>query len=133
MNDWKKSLDSYLTSGPPEDGFAEYYEIVIESFSDDFYNENVEFIEEYNGILNKWINKIYFHKGINPIEAAKLIERTFNRYKTKSDVITSKPLVQQLEEALTNITDEEFKKQLDELSEIGCDIPTYINLNNKKK
>ena len=71
MNNWKKSLDNYLTSGPPDDGFTEYYEMVIESFSDEFYNENVEFVEEYNGILNTWINKIYFHKGINPIGAAK--------------------------------------------------------------
>lgn len=132
MNNWKKSLDNYLTSGPPEDGFTEYYESVIESFTNDFYNENEEFIEEYNGILNKWINKIYFHKNIYPIEAAKLIERTFNRYKIKSDIITSKSLLQQLEDSLTNITDKELKKQLDELSEIGCDIPIYINLNNEK-
>ena len=59
MNDWKKSLDNYLTSGPPDDGFTEYYEMVIELFSNEFYNENVEFVEEYDGILNKWMNKIY--------------------------------------------------------------------------
>lgn len=74
--DWKVSLDKYLTSGP-DCNFDNWADLVTESFSDDFFNKNEEWILEYDGVCNDWLNRLY-HK--EPTEAAGIIERSFRLY-----------------------------------------------------
>jgi len=73
---WKQSLDRYLTT-PPDDGFDGWAEDALNSLSNDFYALNEDWIDEYNGQCNRWLNKL-FDKGIEPIRAAAIIERAFN-------------------------------------------------------
>jgi len=73
MNNWKISLDKYLTSCP-DDSFGEYVERVCDSFTDDFYDLNEDWIMDYNGTCTKWIYKL-LHK--DPKEAAQIIQRAF--------------------------------------------------------
>ena len=77
---WQQSLDRYLTSGPPDDGFEDWTEKVTESFTNDFFDENDEWIVEYDGQCNSWFNKL-FDSDCEPEYAAKLIERAFKLYK----------------------------------------------------
>jgi hypothetical protein len=74
---WKKSLDKYLTSEPGEDGFFDWYDIVLDIYlSNEFYSENEDWLLSSNGQCNKWMNKLFFIKGKSPEEAASIIERT---------------------------------------------------------
>lgn len=77
--DWKTSLDKYLTT-PYDDGFDGWCEEIFErQFTDDFYNQNEDWIHEYDGQCNKWLNKL-FAKGKTPTEASVIIERAFKIY-----------------------------------------------------
>jgi hypothetical protein len=78
MNNWKISLDRYLTT-PPDDGFDGWYEMVIDTFSEKFYNTNESWIHECGGIFDKWLNKLH-RKGKDHIEASTIIERAFHLY-----------------------------------------------------
>lgn len=71
--DWKNSLDRYLTT-EPEDGFSGWADVVLDKMSDDFYNLNEDWLFEYDGQCNKWLNKL-FNKGKEYSEAAQIIER----------------------------------------------------------
>lgn len=76
---WKVSLDKYLTT-PHEDGFDNWCENVLGmDLSDEFYKQNEEWILEYDGTCNKWLNKLY-DRGYETKQAAKMIERTFNKF-----------------------------------------------------
>ena len=76
-----KGLDKYLTSGPPEDGFDNWSEDVCGHYiSDEFYNKNEAWFDEFNGQLNKWLNKLY-DNDLSPKDAAKIIERAFKLYR----------------------------------------------------
>ena len=56
---WKVSLDMYLTS-PPDDGFDGWAEDLFDCFDDVFYNTNEKWIDEYDGVCNKWLNKLFY-------------------------------------------------------------------------
>jgi len=75
-----QGLDKYLTS-PPDDGFDGWAEDVLgNKISDEFYAKNTIWLEEYNGICNKWLCKMFYKKSLNPDNAAKLLERAFKFY-----------------------------------------------------
>lgn len=73
---WKVSLDMYLTS-PPDDGFDGWAEDLFDCFDDVFYNTNEKWIDEYDGVCNKWLNKLFYDKCVTPKEAAIIIQRAF--------------------------------------------------------
>ena len=72
MNNWKASLDRYLTSEPPDD-FTPWVEHVLDNYT---INMNTEF--EDSEIENKWLNYLY-DKEYSPKEAARLIEKTYKK------------------------------------------------------
>jgi len=78
MEDWKKSLDRYLTTEPSSD-FDDWCEKVIDKFSFAFWNSQEVWIDEYDGQCNKWLNKLY-QKQYEPQKAAEIIEKAFKIY-----------------------------------------------------
>lgn len=97
MDNWKISLDRYLTS-EPQDDFSPWVELVINNFSDEFYKEAYEDRTDWEDseLENKWLNKLYnlqvfvdvddkgrlYETGRHtPESTAKLIERAFRIYK----------------------------------------------------
>lgn len=77
---WKQSLDRYLTSGPPDDGFDDWAdELIDKKLSDEFYNQHEEWILDHSGQCNKWINKL-FNKNTDIENSAKIIERAYKLY-----------------------------------------------------
>jgi hypothetical protein len=52
--------------------------------SDEFYKQNEEWILEDGGTCNKWLNKLY-DRGYETKQAAKIIERTFNKFIRKNE------------------------------------------------
>lgn len=74
MDRWKQSLDRYLTSGPPDDGFDSWAEEVIELLPNEFFDKNEDWIMDSEQ-CNDWLCNLH-HKS--PEEAAKIIERAFN-------------------------------------------------------
>jgi hypothetical protein len=87
--DWKISLDRYLTT-PPQNDFDSFCEVVTERFTDDFFDENEDWIMEFDGQFNLWINEIYLRKGYDVDKSARIIERAFALYKLNEIVITLK-------------------------------------------
>ena len=76
---WKAGLDHYLTSGGDYGEYDSWCEQVIESFDDDFYNENEDWINDFNTDFDTWLNKLYGdHK--TPMEAAVKIQRLRTLY-----------------------------------------------------
>jgi len=75
---WKVSLDKYLTT-PPEDAFTSYWERVVMNFTDSFYEENEEWVQELRGQLDEWVGKM-FKKGKSPDTCARVIERAYRLY-----------------------------------------------------
>ena len=75
-----KGLDAYLTN-IPDDGYNYYCELVVENFSNEFYNANVAWIEDYNGLCNNWLEKCFYRKGWSPYHSTNVIERAFKLYK----------------------------------------------------
>lgn len=78
---WKISLDRYLTT-PPDNGFDDWSESVLERISDSFYSENESWVNDYDGQFNKWLNEL-FERGKSSIDAAMIIERAFGLYLKK--------------------------------------------------
>lgn len=75
---FKQRLDRYLTE-PPDDGFDGWAEDCLGNHvTPKFYDENEEWILEYAGQCNSWLNKLYFDLNKSPKEAAIIIERAFN-------------------------------------------------------
>ena len=60
------------------DGVENYFEVVIDYVTDDFYNTNEYWIDESESCWNM-INKCY-DKDLEPEHCARLIERTYNIY-----------------------------------------------------
>ena len=82
---WKNSLDKYLTS-EPYDNFDVWAEAIQESFTDQFYNNNEEWVLEYDGQCNKWMNKMFYKNqwsDVQPIDVARIIERAHSIYINK--------------------------------------------------
>ena len=75
--DFKTSLDKYLTSSP-DDGFDSWAESVCEYISDNFFEENEEWILNSEQ-CNTWLNKL-FGKEIEDSFASKIIERAYSLY-----------------------------------------------------
>lgn len=76
---WKTGLDKYLTSSPDDDGFENWCDEIDTLFSDEFYNQNEDWIMSSSGQCNKWLNSL-FKKGKEPKESAAIIQRAFNIY-----------------------------------------------------
>ena len=71
---WKTSLDRYLTT-EPYDPFQEWAERVADSLPDWFYKANEDWVDEYSGTYNKWVN--YLFEGCYSVEeAVNLIVKT---------------------------------------------------------
>jgi hypothetical protein len=78
---WKKYFDKYLSTPPDDDGFDDWYDIVIEKhLSNDFYKKYEDFILKSDGYFNKWMNKLFFEKAKSPQEAGKIIERLTKKF-----------------------------------------------------
>lgn len=75
----EQSLDRYLTI-PPDDGFDNWADEVLELLSTQFHEENELWIFGNNGQHNEWLQKLYYTKECSPIIAAKIIERAFSLY-----------------------------------------------------
>lgn len=75
---WKQSLDRYLIT-PPDDGFTDYCEAVVEWFTDTFFDANESWILDETEQIDKWLNKLFFN-CVDPEKAAKIIERAFKFY-----------------------------------------------------
>lgn len=71
----KIALDKYLTT-PPEDYFLDE---VYDNFSEDFWEENQDWIEN-SKTCNNWIDKCGYNEYY-PRYTSKLIERAFKIYK----------------------------------------------------
>ena len=74
--DWKPSLDKWLTT-PPDDGFDDFYESVINGFTDEFYEKNESWTNIYEGQCEKWIYNLYYKYSFSPKEASLIIERAY--------------------------------------------------------
>ncbi len=74
MDNWKAGLDRYLSASPPEDGFTEFIEAVIDNLSEDFYNKHEDWVNEDNGDFIKWMNELSAIQA-DPKEIALIIEK----------------------------------------------------------
>jgi len=72
MDNWKTSLDKYLTSSP-DDSFDNCCEDVANAFTDEFYEANEDWVTQSSGECNKLMNEL-FNSGKTPIEAAQIIQ-----------------------------------------------------------
>lgn len=74
---WKQSLDRYLTS-PPDDGFTDYFELVTEALTQEFFDANEDWVLDSKD-FEKWVGKC-FDKGYAPEKSALIIERAKKIY-----------------------------------------------------
>jgi hypothetical protein len=81
MNAFQISLDKYLTASLYEDGFDGFYDLVTERISDEFYDKNEDWVMEWDGTFNKWVNKCFYKKSFDVNKTARIIERTHKLYK----------------------------------------------------
>jgi hypothetical protein len=79
--DWKIGLDKYLTSSP-DDKFDNWSDDVLNNLTNTFYDENEDWIVEYDGQCNKWLNEL-FRRGKDTIDTSLIIERAFKIYYKK--------------------------------------------------
>ena len=78
MDYWKISLDKYLTTPPNDDYFDTWCDDILDNkFTNTFYNENEDWVNEYDGQCNKWFNKL-FNRNKDTTKAAQIIERLFS-------------------------------------------------------
>lgn len=77
---WKESLDKYLTTDHESDQWISYYEKVINSHSDEFYDTNEDWIEDDTSTYNDLLTKTY-ERDCEPKHAALLIQRIYSLYK----------------------------------------------------
>jgi len=80
MNSFKKGLDKYLTS-EPFDGFDNWCEMVTENLNDAFFEKNENWVLECDGIMNKWLNKLFYKEDLTIAKSAELIQRAHKLYK----------------------------------------------------
>lgn len=67
-----KGLDKYLTT-PPDDGLEDYMEVVVESFTDKFFDEEEDWLMDSTQ-METWTMKL-FNKDYQPEDVAPVIER----------------------------------------------------------
>jgi hypothetical protein len=78
---WKMSLDKYLTT-PPEDNFDNWADSVTSEFTDEFFDENENWIFQ-SKLCSKWLIKL-FDKCYSPKETAEIIHRAKILYKIET-------------------------------------------------
>ncbi len=78
-NDWKASLDRYLTT-EPEDDFTPYVEAICNYVPEEFYNQHESWFDEYDGECNRLLS-LCFSEGIEPKQAARFIETIYQIFK----------------------------------------------------
>jgi hypothetical protein len=79
MNHFQISLDKYITS-QLDDGFDHWCDDILDhGITPQFYDENEDWLLEYDGQCNKWMNKL-FNKGKMVMEASRIIQRAFKLY-----------------------------------------------------
>lgn len=76
---YKVSLDRYLTT-PLDDGYDGWCESVIDKFSNSFYDNYEQWINDYGSVFNGWLNKLFYKKNYECSYAANIIERAARRY-----------------------------------------------------
>ena len=76
---FKEDLDKWITREPDDDGFSQWTEEVWDFLSDEFYNQNSLWLDDYDGQYNKWLN-LLFNKGKMPEESACIIEKAHKLY-----------------------------------------------------
>ena len=139
MNNFKISLDKYLTT-PLEDGFDQWCDIVVESFTDDFFEKNKDWVMEQNGQFERWVNKLINRE---PKQAAQIIERAFRRYvkqanmserslsyklldDTGNDLLVNSSANKLMQEAISKLTADIHERRqgliLGRLNEFGIEI-----------
>ena len=80
LTSFQQSLDRYLTT-PPEDRYNDqWWDELMESFSNEFFQNNEEFIVDEDGQCDKWAYRL-FENDKMPSEASKIIERAHKIYK----------------------------------------------------
>ncbi len=77
MSYGKMSMDRF-SGCPPDNGFDDWCEAVGELIPDGVWDDKWEqWFLEYNGMANKWLNKLFFKKWYTPKNAAILIARAY--------------------------------------------------------
>ena len=76
--DWRISLDKYLTQ-EPQDYYDEWCLVVVEGFSEEFFNKYEDEILNKTTIIDKWLNSLY-DKGCSCYNASAIIERAVKLY-----------------------------------------------------
>lgn len=72
------AYDRWLTT-PPEDGYTDYWEQIVDALSYTFYEDQEKWIDQ-SDLYSNWVEKL-FSKSVDPKIAAVIIERTFSLYK----------------------------------------------------
>ena len=75
-------LDRYLTT-PPQNRFVDYAEAVIEAFTEDFFEEQEDWIMNTTKQCDVWLDAL-FYKEYPPKLSAQIIERAFNIFISKT-------------------------------------------------
>lgn len=96
MENWKQSLDNYLTSAP-EDNFTPWVENLLEQVSDEFYRDAYENRTDFENseLESKWLDKLNRNMKYHDLDdngnmvefgkydlrqAAKVFERAYQIY-----------------------------------------------------
>ena len=79
MQNFKASLDKYLTQEPSDYLFDNWCEKVIDLFDNDFYDQNEDWLIE-SDTCNDLMNKL-FDRDKEPKQAVLIIQRLFKLYK----------------------------------------------------
>lgn len=82
MEQWQKSLDRYLTSGPPDDGFDDWAESVVNNVEQEFYDENDIWLTSSDNQCNKWLWEFFYNrKGRHDhFHVSRVIQRAHSLY-----------------------------------------------------
>lgn len=93
MNSFSQSLDRYLTTNPNEN-LDNFIDLVIESVSDKFYDENEEWLMESpeGNVFENWC--VYLsNKEYSPVISASIIQRAFSLYLKQRNPILNNRIV----------------------------------------
>jgi len=69
---WKIGLDRYLTS-EPDDGYDGWFEQVVDNFTDEFYYQYEEKLQDPDSFISKTIDG-YWDNGYSPKETATQVQ-----------------------------------------------------------
>lgn len=78
--DAERRLMNYLDGECEWDNWVE--DVLGNKISEQFYNDNEAWVDEYDGQCNKWLSKLYKNKTAE--QAAAIIERAFAIYIKKA-------------------------------------------------